>query len=188
LLGETKPNKSDMKKISSPLDRKTIESLKAGDIVALSGVVYTARDQAHKRLIDLIEAGKPLPVPLTGQTIYYAGPAPAGPGAVIGSIGPTTSARMDPYTPTLLDYGVKAMIGKGARSPEVVESMKKNNAVYLVATGGAAAYLAQFVVKARVAEFEDLGPEAIFALELDRLPLVVGIDSRGRSALWPDAS
>lgn len=175
-----------IRRISSPIDQSTIESLNAGDIVALSGVVFTARDQAHKRLVDLIDADLPLPVPLVGQTIYYAGPAPAPPGAVIGSVGPTTSARMDPYTPTLLEYGVKAMIGKGARSLEVVEAIKKAGAVYLVATGGAAAYLAQFAVKARVAEFEDLGPEAIFELELDGLPLVVGIDSQGRSALWPD--
>ncbi|MDP1808631.1 MAG: FumA C-terminus/TtdB family hydratase beta subunit [Actinomycetota bacterium] len=177
-----------MKIITSPLDKRTIESLKAGDMVALSGIVYTARDQAHKRLVGLINEGRPLPVALEGQTIYYTGPAPARPGAVVGSIGPTTSARMDPYTPVLLDYGVKAMIGKGARSPGVIDSIKQAGAVYLVATGGAAAYLAQFVVSAHVAAFADLGPEAIFALELAGLPLVVAIDSQGRSALWPDAS
>jgi len=177
-----------MKIITSPLDKRTIASLKAGDMVALSGLVYTARDQAHKRLVDLIHASLPLPVALEGQTIYYAGPAPARPGAVAGSIGPTTSARMDPYAPILLEHGVKAMIGKGARSSEVIESIKQARAVYLVATGGAAAYLSQFVASARVAAFEDLGPEAIFALDLQGLPLVVAVDSQGGSALWPDFS
>lgn len=177
-----------MKKIDSPLDTETIAGLRAGDMVALSGTVYTARDQAHKRLVGLIEEGGQLPVSLEGQTIYYTGPAPARPGAIIGSIGPTTSARMDPYTPALLEHGVRAMIGKGARSPEVIDCIKQAGAVYLVAAGGAAAYLAQFVTGARVAAFADLGPEAIFALELAGLPLIVGIDSQGRSALWPDAS
>ena len=177
-----------MKRIDSPLDKETIAGLRAGDMVALSGIVYTARDQAHKRLIGLINEGGQLPVLLEGQTIYYTGPAPARPGAVVGSIGPTTSARMDPYTPVLLEHGVRAMIGKGARSPEVIDTIKQAAAVYFVATGGAAAYLAQFVVSARVAAFADLGPEAIFALELAGMPLTVAIDSHGRSALWPDAS
>ena len=177
-----------MKSISSPLDLSTIESLQAGDLVALSGVIFTARDQAHKRLVALIEAGGPLPVDLIGQTIYYAGPAPASPGRVIGSIGPTTSSRMDPYTPAMLDYGIKGMIGKGSRSGGVKDAIRDAGAVYFVATGGAAAYLAGFVVKAEVIAFAELGPEAVYRLEVKNMPLVVGVDCQGRSGLWPDVS
>lgn len=175
-------------KITSPLDQKAIDDLNAGDIVALSGTVFTARDQAHKRLCEALSAGLPLPVDLSGQTIFYAGPAPAPPGAVIGSMGPTTSARMDPFTPSLLDHGVKAMIGKGNRSTQVVEAIKESGSVYFVATGGAAAFLSRFVRGATVVAYDELGPEAIRKLEIEDMPLVVGIDSYGRSSLWPDFS
>ncbi len=177
-----------MKTITSPLDQKVIDNLVAGDTVALSGQIYTARDQAHKRLIEALSENRPLPVELMGQTIFYAGPAPTPAGAVTGSIGPTTASRMDKFTPALLEYGVKAMIGKGPRSIEVIESMKAEGAVYFVATGGAAAYLSDFVRKSEVVAFGDLGPEAIHLLEVENFPLVVGIDANGRSALWPDIS
>jgi fumarate hydratase subunit beta len=175
-----------MKKINSPLNPDTIAALSAGDIAAISGVIYTARDQAHRRFMELLESGEPLPVDLRGQTVFYAGPAPARPGAVIGSIGPTTAARMDPYTPPLLDYGVRGMIGKGGRSRDVKESIVRNQAVYFVSAGGAAAYLSKFVAAAEVAAFADLGPEAVYRLEVEDWPVVVGIDSKGRSCLWPD--
>jgi fumarate hydratase subunit beta len=177
-----------MKKINSPLNPETIASLAAGDMAALSGVIYTARDQAHRRFIELLESGDPLPVDLRGQTVFYAGPAPAKPGAVIGSIGPTTASRMDGHTPALLDYGVRGMIGKGPRSLEVKEAIVRNRAVYFVSTGGAAAYLSKFVAAAEVVAFADLGPEAVYRLEVVDWPVVVGIDSKGRSSLWPDYS
>lgn len=173
---------------TSPLDSRTLESLNAGDIVTLSGVVYTARDQAHKRLCAALVSGAPLPVDLRDQTVFYAGPAPTPPGAAVGSLGPTTSARMDPFTPALLEYGVRAMIGKGRRSEAVVDAMRAFGAVYFVATGGAAAFLAQFVRRAEVVAYEDLGPEAIRRLEIEDMPLVVGVDSKGVSCLWPDIS
>jgi fumarate hydratase subunit beta len=174
--------------ITSPLDSQVISELEAGDIVSLSGTVYTARDQAHQRLTRALAAGETPPVDLDGQTIFYAGPAPAAPGAVIGAIGPTTAARMDPFTPTLLEHGVRAMIGKGNRTAPVKDAIFRAGAVYLTATGGAAAYLSQFVKDAQIVAYEDLGPEAIRRLELEDMPLVVAIDSQGRSALWPDFS
>ncbi len=176
----------EIKEISTPFTADAIESLQAGDVVSLSGIVYTARDQAHKRLCRALEAGEDLPVDLRGQTLYYAGPAPPPPGAVIGSIGPTTSARMDPFTPLLLEYGVRAMIGKGNRSAATRAAIAATGSIYLTATGGAAAYLSQFIVEAAVVAYDDLGPEAVRRLELKGMPLVVGIDSQGRSALWPD--
>jgi fumarate hydratase subunit beta len=176
----------DIKRITSPLDQETIDGLSAGDIVLLSGVVYTARDQAHKRLCEALEAGKTPPFDLNGQTIFYAGPAPAPSGAVIGSIGPTTSTRMDNFTPRLLDCGLKAMIGKGNRSKDVVEEIKRHHAVYFVATGGAAAFLARFIKRAEIVAYAELGPEAVRELVIEDMPLVVGIDSLGRSSLWPD--
>ena len=178
----------DIKEITSPLTADAVEGLQAGDVVSLSGTVYTARDQAHKRLCRALEAGEALPVDLRGQTIFYGGPAPTPPGAVIGSLGPTTSARMDPFTPILLEYGLRAMIGKGSRSPAVREAMIAAKAIYLTATGGAAAYLSEFITEASVVAYDDLGPEAIRRLELKGMPLVVGVDSQGRSALWPDCS
>jgi len=144
-------------------------------------VIYTGRDAAHKRLVELLEQGKELPVDLTDGIIYYVGPAPAQPGQVIGSAGPTTSYRMDAYAPALLDLGLKGMIGKGKRSAEVVESMKKNDAIYFGAIGGCGALLAKCIKKAEVVAYEDLGAEAIRRLEVENLPLTVIIDSEGNN-------
>ncbi len=178
----------DIARINSPLNQEVIDTLAAGQMVMVSGVLFTARDQAHLRLAKALAEGEPLPVDLKGQTIYYAGPAPARPGAITGSIGPTTASRMDTYAPALLSYGIKAMIGKGKRSAKVKEAIKSARAVYFVTTGGAAAYLSQFVTKSEVVAYADLGPEAIYRLEVDRMPLVVGIDVEGRSAFWPESS
>lgn len=170
-----------MKKIILPLTPSVIKDLKAGEPVELSGEVYTARDQVHVRLVDLIDNGEELPIPLTGQTIFYTGPAPAKPGEVVGSIGPTTAARMDAMTPPLLAKGLKGMIGKGDRSDEVVKAIKKHRAVYFAAVGGAAAYLSQFVIAIEVVAWRELGPEAIHRLTLKGFPVVVAIDSKGKS-------
>jgi len=162
-----------------PLKDEDIEKLKAGDKVSLTGVVYTARDAAHKRLVELLERGEELPIPLEGQVIYYVGPAPTPPGKPIGSAGPTTSYRMDPYTPALIERGLKGMIGKGERSEQVVEAMKKHKAVYFAATGGAAALISKRIVKAEVIAYEDLGAEAIRRLEVKDFPLIVAQDCHG---------
>jgi fumarate hydratase subunit beta len=156
-----------------------VEKLKAGDKVLLNGVIYTGRDAAHKRLFDLLKEGKPLPVDLKGQVIYYVGPAPAKPGQAIGSAGPTTSGRMDAYSPKLMEIGLKGMIGKGMRKKEVVEAMKKYKAVYFAATGGAGALLAKAIKKAQVVAYEDLGPEAITRLEVEDFPVIVVNDTKG---------
>lgn len=156
-------------------------SLRAGQRVLLSGTVYTSRDAAHKRIAELLDRGEPLPYELSGAAVYYAGPTPAPEGMPIGSCGPTTSGRMDPYTPRLLDLGLKAMIGKGKRSPEVIEAIKRNGAVYLCAIGGAGALAAQCITKAEVIAFEDLGCESVKRLELKDFPLIVAIDSTGES-------
>jgi len=165
--------------LTTPLKEEDIVKLKAGDKVSLTGTVYTARDAAHKRLVDLIEAGEELPIPLEGQVIYYVGPAPTPPGKPIGSAGPTTSYRMDPYTPILLEKGLKGMIGKGERSEPVVEAMKKHKAVYFAATGGAAALISKRILKAEVIAYEDLGAEAIRKLEVEDFPLIVAQDCHG---------
>lgn len=165
--------------ITAPFGRKALKALRAGDSVLLSGTILTGRDAAHKRLIALLDEGKPLPVDLADQAIYYAGPCPPKPGDVIGSCGPTTSGRMDAYAPRLLDLGLAAMIGKGFRRPQVVEAIKRNGAVYFAATGGAGALIAQCVKEARVLAFEDLGTEAVRALSVENLPLIVAIDSEG---------
>src|SRR3972149_1654943 len=144
-------------KITPPLSDADVEKLKAGDKVLITGVLYTARDAAHKRLIELLEGGKKLPFDIKGQLIYYVGPTPAKPGQIIGSAGPTTSGRMDAYTPRLLDLGLKGMVGKGGRSGEVIESIKKNKAVYMAAVGGAAALIARSIKKAEIVAYEDLG-------------------------------
>ncbi len=157
--------------------------LRAGQRVLLSGVVYTSRDAAHKRITQLMEEGKPLPYDLKNAAIYYAGPTPAPEGLPIGSCGPTTSGRMDVYTPRFLDRGLKCMIGKGKRSGAVVEAMKRNGAVYLCAIGGAGALAARCVEKAEVIAFEDLGCESVKRLVLKDFPLIVAIDSRGNSVL-----
>ncbi len=169
------------KKITTPLTIEKTRDLRCGDNVLISGVIYTGRDAAHKRLCELLAEGKELPVDVTDAIIYYVGPAPAQPGQVIGSAGPTTSYRMDAYAPALLDIGLKGMIGKGKRSPEVVESMKKNGAVYFGAIGGAGALLAKCIKKAEVVAYEDLGAEAIRRLEVEDLPAVVIIDSEGNN-------
>jgi fumarate hydratase subunit beta len=168
-----------MKKIITPLTDDIVRSLKAGDEVAISGVVYTARDAAHKRLCELIEQDKKLPIPLQGSVIYFVGPTPAPPGRVIGSAGPTTSARMDNFSPILLAAGLKGMIGKGYRSEVVRESLKKYCAVHFAALGGAGALLSQYIISAEVVAYEDLGTEAIRKLELKEFPAIVAYDSFG---------
>lgn len=166
-------------KITTPIDKKTIENLKAGDMINLTGVIYTGRDAAHKRLIELLDKGEDLPIDLKGQTIYYVGPAPKKPGEVIGSAGPTSSYRMDPYSPKLMDYGLKVMIGKGSRSDEFIEQMLKYKGIYLQAVGGLGALLAKTIKKAEVVAFSDLGAEAIYKLEVEDFPVVVTYDIYG---------
>ncbi len=165
--------------VNTPLTEETVKGLKAGDRVLLHGVIYTGRDAAHKRLIEMLEKGEKLPLELEGQIIYYVGPCPAKPGRVIGSAGPTTSGRMDAYTPQLLERGLKGMIGKGIRNNEVVDAIKKNKAVYFAAIGGAGALLAEAIKEANVLAFEDLGPEAIYQLKVENFPVTVIIDSEG---------
>jgi len=167
------------KSIEAPLDAAVVDSLKAGDLVEISGVLYTARDAAHKRLVELISKGEPLPIELEGQVIYYAGPTPNKPGRPIGSAGPTTSYRMDPYAPLLIERGLRGMIGKGERSAPVVEAMVKHGAVYFAATGGAGALIARCVKSAEVVAYPDLGPEAIRRLEVVNFPAIVAQDSCG---------
>ena len=165
--------------LETPLSEENVRKLRAGDKVSLTGVVYTARDAAHKRLVDLLEAGKELPMPLEGHIIYYVGPAPTPPGKAIGSAGPTTSYRMDVYTPKLIESGLKGMIGKGTRSREVKESMMVHKAVYFAAIGGVGALLAKTVKEAEVIAYPDLGPEAIRRLVVEDFPAIVAIDVRG---------
>lgn len=167
------------KRITAPLTKDVIGTLKAGDSVLLSGTIYTARDAAHERMTRNFKNGEPFPIELSNQVIYYAGPCPAKPGEVIGSCGPTTAGRMDAYTPLLLDNGLGAMIGKGARSKDVVEAMKRNCVVYFGAIGGAGALIAESIKKAEVIAYDDLGTEAIRRLEVEDLPLVVLIDCEG---------
>lgn len=167
--------------VTTPLDSETVKSLNAGDRVLLSGVIYTARDAAHKRLIQMLEAGGELPFSLEGQVIYYVGPCPAKPGQVIGSAGPTTSGRMDAYAPALLDRGLKGMIGKGLRKQEVIESIIRNNAVYFAAIGGAGALLAESITCAEIIAFPELGAEAVYKLHVEDFPATVVIDSKGNN-------
>lgn len=165
--------------ITTPLTDEVVQSLHAGDRLFLSGVIYTGRDAAHKRLVELVDKGEPLPIDIRGQIIYFVGPTPGRPGEVIGSAGPTTSGRMDAYSPKLLDLGLKGMIGKGLRNEAVKEALKRNKALYLGATGGAGALLAQRIVSAKVVAYEDLGPEAIRELEVRDFPVVVVNDAYG---------
>lgn len=169
------------KRITTPLTAEKVKDLKAGDTVLISGVIYTGRDAAHKRLVDLLDAGKELPVDLRDQIIYYVGPSPAKPGMALGSAGPTTSYRMDPYAPKLLDLGLKGMIGKGLRSPEVIDAIKRNCGVYFAAIGGAAALIGKAVKEAELVAYEDLGAEAIRRLVVEDLPVVVVIDNEGNN-------
>lgn len=170
---------AETKRISAPLTDKEVEGLRAGDNVLISGEIYTARDAAHKRLINLISEGKELPIDLSGKIIYYVGPTPARPGKTCGSAGPTTSSRMDNLTAPLLDRGLKGMIGKGLRSKTVVDSMKKNKAVYFAATGGAAALIAGSIKAVEVITYEDLGTEAIQKMVVEDFPAIVVIDALG---------
>ena len=167
--------------LTTPLTREQVRVLRSGDTVRLTGVIYTARDAAHKRLVELVQAGKPLPFEVKDATIYYVGPTPAKPGQAIGSAGPTTSYRMDAYAPTLIALGETGMIGKGKRSDEVVAAMKEHGAVYFGAIGGAGALLSKCIKKAELVAYEDLGAEAIRRLEGEDFPVVVIIDSQGNN-------
>jgi len=169
------------KKITTPLDIKEIINLRAGDFVNITGNIYAARDAAHKRIIELIKKGQKLPIEIKGQIIFYAGPTPAKPGYLCASVGPTTSYRMDPYTPPLLDLGLKGMIGKGFRSKEVIDSIKKNKAVYFAAVGGAAALIARSVKRSEVIAYEDLGAAAVFRFYVEDFPAIVVVDSAGNN-------
>ena len=167
--------------LTTPITREKARELKAGDLVKITGVIYTARDAAHKRMLDNLEKGIPLPVDLKDQTIYFAGPAPAKPNEPIGSVGPTTSYRMDAYYPKTIELGLTCMIGKGARNAAVVDAMKKYGAVYIGAVGGAGALLSTCVKKCEVVDYEDLGSEAIHRLEVVDFPGIVVIDSQGNN-------
>lgn len=170
-----------MRKINLPFTEEVIMSLKAGDTVYVSGTIYTARDAAHKRFIETLEKGEELPIPIKNQVIYYAGPCPAKPGHVVGSCGPTTSGRMDAYSPALLDLGLSAMIGKGDRSDNVVASIVKNKAVYLGAIGGAGALISGCVKEISVVAYEDLGTESVKKMVVENMPLTVVIDAFGNN-------
>ncbi len=167
--------------LKAPLEKSKLYGLRAGGEILFSGKIYTARDQAHKRIADIVKSNKKLPLDLRGKIIYYCGPAPARKGQVIGSCGPTTSARMDRYTPLMLEFGVIGLIGKGRRNRGVRMAVKKHRVVYFLAPSGCGALLASKVVSRKLAAFEDLGPEAIYELEVEDFPLIVGIDSRGKS-------
>ncbi|MBQ4300178.1 MAG: Fe-S-containing hydro-lyase [Lachnospiraceae bacterium] len=169
------------KKINLPITAEIAKDLKAGDYVYLTGEMYVARDAAHKRLMELIEKGHKLPIELEDATIYYMGPSPAREGRPIGSAGPTTASRMDKYAPTLLDLGLKAMIGKGKRTPEVLEAIKRNNAVYFAAIGGAGALLSKCIVESEIVCYEDLGAEAIRKIKVVDFPVIVVGDCHGNN-------
>lgn len=172
---------ADKKILQVPFTDDIIRSLKAGDMVYISGTIYTARDAAHKRLFEMLEEGKPMPFDFNGQAVYYAGPAPAKPGRPIGSVGPTTAGRMDAYSPRLIEEGLKVMIGKGLRSAEVIKALKKHIGVFFAAIGGAAALMARCVESAEVIAFEELGTEAIRKLTVKELPVIVAIDCYGNN-------
>ena len=169
------------KKITLPITDEDIKNLKAGDSVLLTGSIITGRDAAHKRLYELIQKGEKLPVDIKGELIYYVGPAPAKPGYAVGPAGPTSSYRMDKYAPSLLDLGLKGMIGKGARNKEVVDAIVRNKGVYLVAIGGAAALIAQSIKSEEIVCYEDLGTEAVRRYEVEDFPCIVAIDSNGNN-------
>lgn len=169
------------KKINTPFTDEIIKSLKMGDMLYISGIIYTARDAAHKKMCELIDENKPLPFDFEGATIYYAGPCPAKPGKPIGSVGPTTSGRMDLYSPKLIEKGLKVMIGKGLRNDEVIESIVKHCGIYLAAIGGAAALMAKCVKTVEIIAFEELGTEAVRRMEVENLPVIVAIDANGNN-------
>lgn len=169
------------KQINAPIKEEEIKNLKAGDYVYITGKIYTARDAAHKRMYEAMQNGEELPINMKNNIIYYLGPSPAREGRVIGSAGPTTSSRMDKYTPALLNLGLKGMIGKGKRNEEVKQSIIKNNAVYFAAVGGAGALLSKCIKKSTVIAYEDLGTEAIRELEVENLPVIVVMDCDGNN-------
>lgn len=169
------------KRIMTPLEEQVIETLKAGDRVLLSGTIYAARDAAHKKMCEALAAGEGLPFDIRGQVIYYAGPCPPKPGKVAGPFGPTTSGRMDRYTPELLDQGLKGMIGKGLRDAAVIEGMLKHKAVYFAAIGGIGAYIASTIKSQRTIAFEELGAEALVELRVEDFPVIVAIDCFGHN-------
>ena len=168
-----------VKKIRAPFDETTARSLRAGDRVLITGTILAARDAAHKRLVETLDRGEPLPVDLQGAVVYYLGPSPARPGNPIGAAGPTTSGRMDAYTPRLLKQGLKGMIGKGYRSPDVIKAMEEFGVPYLAAVGGAGALIARSIRKYTVLAYDDLGPEALAALEVEDFPAIVVMDAHG---------
>lgn len=170
-----------MIKLQTPFSRDDLKDLKAGDVVYITGYIYTGRDAAHKRLVELLEKGEELPIDVKGQVIYYVGPTPAPEGQPIGSAGPTTSYRMDAYTPQLLDEGLMGMIGKGKRSPEVIDKIVEHGAVYFTAIGGAAALIKSTIKSAEVICYEDLGAEAVRKLYVEDFPVTVTIDSKGEN-------
>lgn len=172
---------TDSKYIQLPLSEEEADLLHAGDLVFLSGTIYVARDAAHKRFMELLDQGKELPFPIEGSTIYYMGPSPARPGQVIGSAGPTTASRMDKYAPRLLDLGERAMIGKGKRTQEVIDAMKRNHAVYFAAIGGAGALYSKCIKSSETVCYEDLGAEAVLKLDVENMQVVVAIDSSGNN-------
>ena len=169
------------KKITLPITDEDIKNLRAGDSVLLTGTIITGRDAAHKRLFELIQKGEPLPVDVRGELIYYVGPAPAKPGYAVGPAGPTSSYRMDKFTPALLDLGMKGMIGKGARSQEVIDSIVKNKAIYFAAIGGAAALIAKSIKKEEILCYEELGTEAVRRYTVEDFPCIVAIDCEGNN-------
>lgn len=169
------------KKITSPLDENMLDSLRAGDYVNISDIMYTARDAAHKRMWEALNRGEKLPFDIKGQIIYYAGPCPAKPGSIVGPIGPTTSGRMDKYAPLLIQHGLRGMIGKGDRDIKVVEAMVENKAVYFAAIGGLGAYIANSIKKRELVAYEDLGTEALTRLTVIDFPAIVAIDCKGNN-------
>ncbi|MDH4320812.1 MAG: FumA C-terminus/TtdB family hydratase beta subunit [Desulfobulbaceae bacterium] len=170
----------ELKEVEVPFQGDALQSLAAGDLISLTGTIYTGRDQTHRRLCALLDEGKALPVDLAGQLLYYVGPSPARPGRVVGAAGPTTSYRMDAYTPQLLALGLKATLGKGSRTMAVREAMRENGVVYLATIGGAGALLSQCIKSCEVVAFPDAGPEALFRMEVERFPAVVINDVQGR--------
>ena len=169
------------KRIKAPIDKETAKSLRAGDYVYISGIIYTARDAAYKRMTETLDQGEPLPIEIEGTVIYYMGPSPAREGRPIGSAGPTTASRMDKYTPRLLDLGMGAMIGKGKRSQAVIDAIVRNGSVYFAAVGGAGAILSKCIKESEVVAYDDLGTEAIRKLTVENFPVIVVIDSEGNN-------
>lgn len=170
---------SETVRLTTPLSDKDVEKLRVGDRILISGILYTGRDAAHKRMVDLLDRGEELPFDIWGQVIYYVGPSPPRPGYPIGSAGPTTSYRMDAYSPRLMEQGLKGMVGKGMRSREVIDAMKRYRCVYMAAVGGAGALLSKSIKKAEVIAYDDLGPEAIRRLEVENFPVILVNDIRG---------